>query len=201
MKKSLLTGFFVLLLISTTVFSQKPKFLGVAFEGSVPTGDFSDQANTGYGASAMFLIKYRSNIDFYGSFGVISWDGESIFSPILRTDINFSFLGFPLKAGARYRLGENKTAVYLFTEAGIQFFRSKSEAIITSDPLFPDNRDSRFSATNTTSNVLIAPGVGFQTPLTKKIALDLSARFEIVQDSKYFGVRAGFTLPIGSREE
>ena len=73
-----------------------------------------------------------------------------------------------------------RTSIFRFSD-----FRSKPEQDIT----------------NTTSNVLIAPGVGFQTPLTKKIALDLSARFEIVQDSKYIGVRAGFTLPVGSREE
>lgn len=178
-----LSVFFILTIISTFAFAQEGKMtLGFGGELSLPSGDFGDVAGTGFGGTANFLYHVSDQLAISGTAGYIMWGGKSL-------DLGFwgkweySYSAIPILAGGRYYFSTGDSRLYGSAEVGLYMF---------SFTLKVPGRET----TESESEFVIAPGIGYEMKIGDKLNLDLMGKYIIISDMNNIGVRVGINYQI-----
>ena len=160
-----------LLALPAMVYGQGKTALSGGLELSLPMGDFGDLVNTGFGLTLGGVYHYQPQMDFMAYLGYISWGTESD---------NFSFSAIPVQFGGRYFfMAKQDGGPYGGALLGIHMLKSKSDYGINGEN---SDTETKFS---------FAPLLGYELNIDEKMAIDFSARYQIVSDADYFGIRVG----------
>lgn len=186
MKKLLLAMVVVGFLIPQMALSQGPMRVGGQLNIVLPIGDWSDFAGTGFGATGLFIYPFNDVISFTGQAGYISFGGQTV-EGLSGSSAEWSYSVIPLMGGARYYLGSTDDGPKFFVggDAGLQFFNFESTSTISG----PFGGTFTNSASSTEFSFGPSGGVEINN-------FDISAVF-VITDGNYFGIRAGYTVPIG----
>jgi opacity protein-like surface antigen len=159
-----------LVAVPALVYGQGKMAIGGGLELAFPMGDFGDAANMGFGVTLGGVYHYQPQIDFLASLGYISYGTES-------DAVSFSMI--PIQFGGRYLLTpKNNGGPYVGALLGLHMVSSKVESVYIDD----SETKTKFS---------FAPMAGYELKMNEQMSLDLSARYQIVSDASYFGIRAG----------
>lgn len=163
MKKLFAVILFVTL--SSAAFSQ----IHLSLQGGVqiPTGDFSDFANTGFGGSATFEYLQNSPLSFTGMLGYYVWDREGE-QP---DNVDYSYRTIPIMLGIRYYFDQYDFAPYFGTELGIHLWQTEIEV---------EKNNSTITTEASESNFGITPMFGFKYRLSTSVDLDVNLKYNIV---------------------
>jgi Outer membrane protein beta-barrel domain len=140
--------------------------ISVGPEINVPIGDFSDGTSLGLGVSAFYEKSIKDKLTVMGGIGYTQWLLEGDF------DSNLRFSMIPIQGGVKYDVTPK---AYLQGLLGLHIFRASIN--------FGDVRESE-------SETDFGLGLGGGVYLTER--LDLSGRFQIIDDANYFSVRLGY---------
>jgi|GEM_PF-1548227 len=166
----------------------------IGAEGNVvlPFGDLGDVASpVGFGATALFIYPFNENISFSGRAGWMTLGGEDIESSFLgqTSTLEYTISAIPIQGGVRYHLnGTGEPGLYVGGEVGFHILSIDAE-FSGSGSEFLQGTSSGDSSTEFT----IAPMVGFSLE-----ALDMSAFVNLLNDATWFGIRVGWTMPMGN---
>lgn len=147
MKRSIAAVFLCLALAPVVSFAQgwpgwNKQSLGANFEVSIPVGDFSEIASTGYGGNLRYQFGYDMRTVFTATAGYLSWTKKDLGANTAIQPAAFSiFLG-----GKYYFVG----GFYGSLEAGLYFIDYTYEGNVV-------------AAEGNTSRFMLPIGVGYQT--------------------------------------
>jgi len=193
MKMKVLAFIIISLFSLTSIVAQ----IGVAANAGVyfPVGVLSNSYNTGYGGEASFIYRFNRNFEIAltGGMSVYQADEENLENRLLKEleDINEEInidatvsveapLNlYPLVFSIKYLYGKKKFKPYFFFEGGIFFYDiiySGSIKIINGPEIdLPESVEKESSTT-------LALGGGFLSSLTKKLFLDVKAKWGIMNN-------------------
>ncbi len=150
----------------------------------VPTGDFSDQASSGFGANATFEYWQNSPLAFTGSIGYNHFGAAKD----LPFGIDYSFTDVPILLGVRYYPSQGRFDPYLGAELGLH--------ILTSSVTRTESRTITVSETN--SRFGIDPLVGFRYHLSRSTDLDFNLKYNLISteggNTNFLGINGGVQI-------
>ena len=193
------TKFLAILIISLFSLSTLIAQIGVGLNAGVylPIGVLNDSYNTGYGGEASVIYRFNRNFEIALTGGVSLYNAdEDYLKDRLRKqlegideeinidaviDVEAPLNLYPLVFSIKYLYGKKKFKPYFFFEGGIFFYDvTYSGSIkITNGPeiKLPDSIEKE-------SSTSLALGGGFLSSLTKKLFLDVKARWGIMNNIK-----------------
>lgn len=150
--------YFLILILSSSIFSQSPLRVGASFNVIFPSGDYTEIAKSGVGgtleADYSFIPKY--SILFSSSYSnltskipQIGIDGKAI---------DFSINSFDFLVGARYNINNS---FFVFAKTGISYLKLYANIYNGS------SNSSDGTSTNYEPYYTFAPGVGYRYNLAK----------------------------------
>lgn len=195
MKMKVLIFIIVSLFSLTTIRAQ----IGAAANAGVyfPVGVLSNSYNTGYGGEASFIYRFNRNFEIalVGGMSVLQADEENLKNRLLEEiedineeininaeiDVKAPLNLYPLVFSIKYLYGKKKFKPYFFFEGGIFFYDivyAGSIRIINGPEIaLPESIEKESSTT-------LAVGGGFLSSLTKKLFLDVNAKWGIMNNIK-----------------
>lgn len=191
--KRLLTVTFILILISSFAFAQEGKMtLGFGGELALPSGDFGDFAGTGFGGTANFLYHMNDQVAISGTAGYITWGGKSLDLGLLGK-WEYSYSAIPILAGGRYYFSAGDSRLYGSAEIGFYMF---SFTVTVPSYTFFGVTVPGGETTESESEFVIAPGLGYELKIGDKLNLDLTGKYIMIKDANNIGVRVGINYQI-----
>jgi len=168
MKNSILL---VLVLSSISIFGQSKWVTGASFNVGLPTGSFSNEAETGIGGSIIgeyFFSKQFSTTlsvsyqNYPGNFPELAVQGK-----VLDASIN----SIPIVAAGRYYI---KDGLFTTLELGSYFFRINVDASdLYTDDKYSSDYQAKFGG---------AFGLGYRFNLSEQSAMEFDGVYQIIQD-------------------
>ncbi|ROL58195.1 hypothetical protein D9V84_00220 [Bacteroidetes/Chlorobi group bacterium Naka2016] len=182
MKKLIvLTSVFCLLLLSIDVYAQKSKkfvspiMFGVDIGLAIPTGEFADVVNTGFGLNGVFTYFMDRNILFTGSIGYWSFSKEE-------SGIKYTFNTIPLNIGINYRFSNTGLIPYIGAETFL-FFNSWKSSYLS------------YSSSDSETKFGFVPLIGIAYPITPNMEFRGSLKYTIIftesENTTFLGILAG----------
>jgi len=173
---------FKVLLITLSIFSfsyaQSNMAVGAGLVVSLPMGSFGDGANTGFGGTAAFELKFAPQITGVGHIGYISYGTDSD---------AFSFSTVPLLFGAKYFFVP-ASGLYGIGQLGLNFFSTTVET--PSFDFFGSSiGGSSYSASS--SEFTLALGAGYEMPISSNLIFDVAGTINVISDLTNIQIRAG----------
>jgi opacity protein-like surface antigen len=160
--------------------AQGTKAIGAGLDVALPTGNFGDAANTGFGGVVSFSYGVTPNINVLADFGYTRWSAKNSLADL---DINWSAI--PVQFGAKYYPLPMTNRFYLGALAG--FHRFSIDV-----PFYNPSTGTTTTISASDTKFGVAPMAGYELGIGAGMALDLGARYQYVSDElSYFGVRAG----------
>jgi len=161
---------------------------------AIPTGDFGDGFDLGFGGNAIFVYHLSPNTDLTGSAGYLTWnDGKGSIDP--------TYSSIPVLFGIKYLFGKNKLHGYGSAELGVHFTSlDLPEVNITPGETYGGKQSSAYFGWGI--------GAGLLYNISDKVDLDFSAKYNMIvvgeensYDQKstsvdYFSVMLGFLFAI-----
>ena len=184
MKKVLFAILVLLMVVSLTQAQEKGK-MGVSVQAGIalPTGDFGDGYDMGFGGRGVFMYYLNQNMAITGTAGYFTWSGKD--------DFDATFSSIPVMAGIRYFMGQGNFKPYVSGQLGMYF--SSFEYTVNwfgTETTFDDSG----------SDFGIALGGGFLMPIGKTMNLDVSAEYDIIftegSSTSYLGILAGLAFAL-----
>jgi len=195
MKTKILIILMVSLFSLTSVVAQ----IGIGANAGVyiPIGELSNSYNTGYGGEASFIYRLNPNFEIAltGGASLYSADEDNLKRRFLeelgglKEEINIDaqiaveapLNIYPILFSIKYLYGKKKFKPYFFFEGGVFFYDlTYSGSIqITNGPkiALPESIENE-------SSTALALGGGFLSSLTKKLFLDVKAKWNIMNNIK-----------------
>ncbi len=195
MKKNIYTIVIISLFAITTTMAQ----IGLGINGGayLPIGVLNDSYNTGYGGEASVIYRFNRSFEIALTTGISYYNADEDYlkNRLLKQlegideeinidamiDIEAPLNLYPLVFSVKYLYGKKKFKPYFFFEGGIFFYDvTYSGSIkITNGPeiKLPDSIEKESSTT-------LALGGGFLSSITKKLFLDIKARWGIMNNIK-----------------
>lgn len=186
MKKVLFTVLVLLMVVSLTQ-AQNKGSMGVSVQGGIalPTGDFGDGYDMGFGGRGVFMYYLNPNMAITGTAGYFTWSGKEGW------DATFSTI--PVMGGIRYVLGKGDFKPYLSGQLGMYFSSFEVEV----DLGFFGGKQT---VSDSGSDFGVALGGGFMMPLGKTMNFDVSAEYNIIftegSSTSYLTVLAGLAFAL-----
>ncbi len=150
-----------------------------------PTGDFGDQASTGFGLSGTFEYWQNSPLAFTGSLGYNRFSA----SHDLPDDWDYSLSDIPILLGIRYYLSRGTFHPYLGAELGIHILTSSRTRVEGNTTTSVDETNSRFG---------LDPLLGFRYHLSQSTDLDFNLKYNIISteggNTNYLGLNGGVQI-------
>lgn len=176
----------IVLVCSSTSFAQI-QAISVGGGLALPTGDFSNFAGTGYGATVRGFYMYQGldNILLTGAVGFYPFGGKEYELFGFLTDYEWKWTVIPIMSGGRYYFGatDAKNRMYVGAEAGIHIYTLS---------LKDKNGETVSNATASGSTEFaLLPVVGAQLG-----PLDVYAEYSL-SEFNYFGVKGMFKFSVG----
>ena len=168
------------------VSAEGEKSVSVGANLSIPSGDWSDFAGTGFGGTVQFLYAVNANMAVVGQAGYIMFGGKSIEMANYKTEWDYSAI--PIVAGGRYYLGAgNGPKPFVGALVGLHMFKFKGKTTTT---IFGTTQTNEGSESKTKFGFAPMAGVEVNN-------IDVSAFYMIISDLNYIGVRVAYAFPIG----
>ena len=168
--KKLFSVLVVLVFFTGLINAQGKISLGVNGGTAIPSGDFGDDFDLGWGGNALFVYHISPNADITGSAGYLFWNAKDM-EDGTSSDVTFSSI--PVMIGARYLFGKEKFFGYGSAEIGAQF--------TTLDlPEVDLGEGEVFGGSESNTYFGWALGVGALYKINEKIDLDLSAKYNMM---------------------
>lgn len=160
--------------------------LGIQGSIGLPMGDFSDalQAKLGFGATGTYFYDASGTFIITGSVGFLSFSSDDFTAG--STTYSYSWTFIPIYAGARYLFSDGQFAPYGGAEAGYTVISVSVSGFGI--------------AAAGSSNIAVAPMLGFMYEMSKGLNLDVNAKYNIILGSgssiSYVGVNAGVVFEL-----
>lgn len=168
MKKVLLTVF-AIACISAASFAQGRFSIGA--EAALPMGDFGDVVGFGIGGTVRYESPINDNLSWMATAGFISYGKKDIGG-----GIDASATQIPIQGGVKYYFTESFNGFYAGGEVGVHMTKVKVSG-------------GGLSADASSTDVSFAPSLGYHLG-----SIDISARYQIVSDADYLGIRVAYVL-------
>ncbi|HBC45606.1 MAG TPA: hypothetical protein DEO84_02055 [candidate division Zixibacteria bacterium] len=152
------------------------KGIGGALEIALPMGNFGDVAGTGFGVTANFQYGWKPNIDLMGQLGYIKWGGKTA------VGYDYSYHAIPIQVGAKYYFKQETNRFYVGGLVGFHMFGWSADYDLLGIHYSGSSSETKFS---------LAPMGGYEMKIGENMLFDASARYQIISDVSYLGVRAG----------
>lgn len=191
--KKIYSVLIVIFLFAGLINAQSKIALGFNGGAGIPTGDFADGFDLGWGGNALFVYHISPNADFTGSAGYITWSGKD--------SIDATYSSIPVLIGARYLFGKDKFHGYGSAELGAHF-------VTLDTPEYQIAEGETLGGSKTDTYFGWGIGAGLLYNINEKIDLDFSAKYNMIlvgeensYDQKstsvdYFGVMLGLLFAI-----
>ncbi|MCX7908908.1 MAG: porin family protein [Ignavibacteria bacterium] len=189
MKKALFFAIFVLFLISTSFYSfaqrgkkvqYSPIMLGAEIGLGIPTGDFGDVVNTGYGLNGVFSYFLQSDLLLTGTIGYWSFKKEE-------GGVDFTFNTIPFNAGIQYRFGQVQFIPFIGAETFL-FFNSAKVSYLG------------YSESDSETKFGFVPLVGFAYKISPTMELRGTFKYTIIftegENTTFIGILFGLHFPL-----
>jgi len=192
--KKILSVFFVMILFTTLVNAQSKSALGFNAGVAIPTGDFGNYYNMGWGGNGIYIYHSSPKLDVTFSVGYLHWAGKDAIDVNTGTNIisipssDASFTSVPVLVGVKYLFGKEKFHPYLAGDLGVHFVTIKFPDTEINGTTFPGS-----SSSDTFFGWDI--GAGFVYKISDKMDLDFSAKYNMIMasDLTYYGETQTFT--------
>lgn len=181
----------VILVFAFTVNStlaQGKNYLGIGANLALPMGDFSDFAGVGIGGTVSFEMEFTPNITGIASAGYIAFGGEDFSGPDYTS--SYSYSDIPIMAGIKYYFTPG-VPFYGIGQIGFQIFDSNYEYNSTIPGYVYD-----YSGSGSSTEFAFSIGAGYEVPIGKNAALDLTGTFNLISDLNYIGARVAYRFGI-----
>ncbi len=150
-----------------------------------PTGDFGNQASTGFGLNGTFEYWQESPLAFTGSIGYNRFGAAGD----LPNDWDYSLSDIPILLGVRYYLARGDFHPYLGAELGIHILTSSLTRVQDNKTISVDETNSKFG---------LDPLFGFRYHLSQSTDLDFNIKYNIITteggNTNYLGVNGGIQI-------
>ena len=176
--KKILTAILLSAAILTNINAQSNMAVGAGLVVSLPMGSFGDGANTGFGGTAAFEMKFAPQITGVGHIGYISYGTDSD---------AFSFSTVPLLFGAKYFFMP-AGGFYGIGQLGLNFISTSVET--PSYNLFGTSYGGG-SVSASSSEFTLALGTGYEMPISSNLIFDVSGAINIISNFNNIQIRAG----------
>ncbi|MBK7103697.1 MAG: outer membrane beta-barrel protein [Ignavibacteriae bacterium] len=181
--KSILLFLTIILFYNSPLFSQWGNYesaLGASAVLSIPTGDFSDYAGTGYGIKAKYIWMFSENVGWQSEAGYITWSEKN----------HISFNSFLLNTGLKVNFIPDEVGPYFFATFGMHFLSYEVNYSFM---------ESSYSSSASDENFNISSGFGYEFEIDDNIYLDLNVNYNYITKNlensdiktSYFGINAG----------
>lgn len=169
---------FVFFLVFSQAEAQHPMHIGGEVGLQLPTGDFGDAANAGFGISGIFQYYLQPGLVIGGTIGYQSWgsdvDGVSFSNIPIMALLNYYFTAQGMKPFIGVELGLNASS------SEIKFFG--------------------ISQSNSETNLGFSVLGGIETVLNEDLNLRVNAKYNIIfgdENTTFFGINAGLMYKLG----
>lgn len=182
MKKFLII--FVVLILSISVNSyagQEGDVAGIGNLGlAVPTGDFGDKANTGFGVHFYGMYYVIDNLAINVGLGYYRWSGD-IDSDITNYDINY--WNIPVHVGGIYeiRIPRQAFMFYAGLDLGLNFFTAE---IDYESEFLEEGSDSE-------TDFSLMPKIGVFYPFSKNLSFDGNIKINVLDERNHVIIGVG----------
>jgi len=163
--KRIFSVLIVLFLFVGLINAQNKMALGFSGGAAIPTGDFADGFDLGWGGNALFVYHLSPNADFTASAGYITWSGKD--------SIDATYSSIPVLLGIKYLFGKGKVHGYGIGELGVHF--------TTLDlPEVDLGEGETFGGKQSNAYFGWAIGAGLLYNISDKVDLDFSAKYNMI---------------------
>jgi len=141
--------------------------ISIGFNGgaAIPTGDFGDGFDLGWGGNALFVFHISPNADLTASAGYISWSGKD--------SVDATFSSIPVLFGAKYLFGSDKVHGYGSAELGVHFTTlDLPEIDLGAGEVFGGKQSNTYFGW--------AIGAGLLYNINEKIDLDFNVKYNMI---------------------
>ncbi len=161
--------------------APKAHAFGGMLELALPSGDFGDGYNTGYGFSGNLQMGSNPNIKFMIQVGYIHWSGKNVIN-----GLDYNCVAIPLQAGPKYYFKEGSAGFFVGGLMGIH-------GILTTAEVRTQYGNS--DETRGEPKVGFAPIAGYRLISKGALSFEFSARYQFVSDDfSYFGLSGGLVF-------
>ena len=168
--KKLVLSIFAVCAISVASFAQGRFSAGL--ELGFPMGDFADLSGMGIGISGRYEAGINENLNWMGTIGYLSFAEKD--------DIGAKVSIIPIQAGLKYYFTESFNGFYAGAELGFNMVKVEID-------------NDFFEGSESETEFGFAPTIGYHLG-----NLDFGARYQIINDADFFGIRAAYVF--GSAE-
>jgi len=176
--KQLLSVLLLAVLFTGFINAQSKMAFGLQAGIAIPTGDFGDVYDMGFGGQGNFAYHINPMLDVTASVGYLTWSGK---------DADYTFSSVPLLAGLRYYFGKDKFKPYIAGELGVHFTSF-------------DYEFSGVSYSSSDSYFGFGAGAGFLYKMGPNLDLDVNAKYNSIStegsSSSYISVMAGVLIAL-----
>jgi len=176
--KYLLTVLLIAICFLGITKAQSKMAVGAGLVVSLPMGDFADLANTGFGGTAAFELKFQPQLVGVGQIGYISYGTESE---------AYSFSSVPFLVGVKYFF-QPGSGFYGIGKLGLNFFSTTID--IPSYDFFGSSFGGGSTSASSTE-FTFAVGAGYEMPISKNLFLDVAGTFNLLSDFSNIQLRVG----------
>jgi len=162
--KKIFSVLFVLILFVSLTNAQSKMSLGLNGGTAIPTGDFADGFDLGWGGNALFAYHVSPNADLTASAGYISWSGKD--------SVDATYSSIPVLFGAKYLFGKDKVRGYGSAELGVHFTTLDLPEYNVGGVMFGGKQSDVFFGWGIGAGVMFKVG--------EKVDLDLSAKYNMI---------------------
>jgi opacity protein-like surface antigen len=176
--KKLLTVLIAVILFTGFSNAQKVMYVGAGVVVSLPIGDFGNGANTGFGGTAAFEMKFMPQLVGVGNIGYIVWGTDA-------DNVNFHVV--PVMVGVKYYFMPG-IGFYGLGQIGLAFFSSSVEIPSYS---FGGVSYGGGSASASDTEFSLTIGAGYEVPVSPTFTLDFTGGFNLISSANNIQLRAG----------
>lgn len=157
-----------------------PIMLGADVGIGIPTGDFGDVVNTGFGLNGVFSYFLQRNLLITGTIGYWSF-GKS------EGGVDFTFSTIPFNAGLHYRFSEVGFVPFIGAETFLFFNNAKIEYL-------------GYSTSDSETKFGFVPLFGFAYKLSPTMELRGALKYHIIftedENTTFLGILLGLHFPL-----
>lgn len=191
--RSLIAALFIFAVaLGTTAQAQEkaPMLVGGQLELGLPTGEYGDNVDLGFGIVGNFQYGLQPRLWLIGTLGYETFPYKSTASEMEGSDGSFF-----IHAGARYELSDGDGMVpYIGAKVGLHFW-SWSISVKTFT--------GTYESSNSGSSFGLSPMFGVVYPITETIKLDAALKYTMYtrsvsegSDANYISLQAGVLIPL-----
>jgi hypothetical protein len=169
MKKSLFLVLALVTFASLPSFAQDGRF-SAGLEIGLPTGDFGDAVGVGIGITGRYESAINNNLTWMATLGFVSFTEKD--------DSGLKASIIPIQGGLKYYFNNSFDGFYAGAELGLNIVKVKYDG----GPFNDGGSDSD-------TELGFAPQIGYHLA-----NVDVSLRYQIVDDLDYFGIRAAYVF-------